>query len=180
MKNNIEKNQITRKSFLRVATATIMAALFILPVTMNAQGSKPNFSGTWAFNESKSNLGEMGNFGRASKMTVTMEGNNLSVDRVRANQDGQETTTTEKYTLDGKESVNTAGGRGPSKTIVTWSPDGKSLNFAVTRSFERDGQTTEFKSSQVWSLTDAKTLSVLNVFVMQDQESKTTMVYDKK
>lgn len=179
MKNNVEKFQITRRSFMRFAAVTIMAALFILPVTMNAQGAKPNFSGTWAFNESKSNLGEGGNFGRASQMTVTQDANNLSVDRVRTNQNGEATTTTEKYTLDGKESVNTSG-RGPSKTIVTWSPDGKSLNFAVTRSFERDGQTTEFKTSQVWTLTDAKTLSVLSVFVMQDQENKSTMVYDKK
>lgn len=179
MKNNVEKFQMVRRSFLRFAAVTISAALFILPVTLNAQGANTNFSGTWAFNESKSNLGEMGNFGRASKMTITQDGNNLSVDRVRTGQDGQETTTTEKYTLDGKESVNNSG-RGPSKTIVTWSPDGKSLNFAVTRSFERDGQTTEFKSSQVWTLTDAKTLSVLSVFVMQDQENKTTMVYDKK
>jgi hypothetical protein len=166
-------------AFMQLAALTFVAVLFILPVKMNAQGAKPDFSGTWAFNESKSNLGEGGNFGRASKMTITQDGNNLSVDRVRTGQDGQETTTNEKYTLDGKESVNTSG-RGPSKTIVTWSPDGKSLNFAVTRTFERDGQTTEMKSSQVWTLTDAKTLSVLSVFVMQDQENKSTLVYDKK
>ena len=112
-------------------------------------------------------------------MTVTQEGNNLSVARVRTNRDGEATTTTEKYTLDGKESVNTAG-FGPSKTVVTWSADGKTLNFAITRTFDRNGETMEMKSTEAWSLTDATTLSLLSTTNFQDTERKTTSVYDKK
>ena len=179
MKKNFENLQVTRSYFMRIIALTLMVALFSLPVKMNAQGSNPNFSGSWAFNESKSNLGEGGNFRRASQMAVTQTGNNLSVDRVRNNQNGETTTTTEKFTLDGKESVNDSG-RGPSKAIVTWSADGKALNFAITRTFDRNGETTVMKSSEVWTLTDASTLSVLSTFVMQDQERKTTLVYDKK
>ena len=165
--------------FMRLAALFVMVSLFILPVKMNAQGAKPNFAGSWAFNESKSVLGEGGNFRRATAMTVTQEGNNLTVARVRTNQDGETTTTTEKFTLDGKESVNDSG-RGPSKAIVTWSADGKALNFAITRTFDRNGETTTMKSSEVWTLTDAKTLSILSTFAMQDMEMKTTLVYDKK
>jgi hypothetical protein len=36
------------------------------------------------------------------------------------------------------------------------------------------------KSTEVWSLTDPKTLSLLSTMTMQDQEMKTTLVYDKK
>jgi hypothetical protein len=181
MKKHVENLQVTRNYSMLFIALTIMAALFILPVKTNAQGSKANFSGKWAFNESKSNLGDgQGRgFRSASQITVTQEGNNLSVERVRTNQNGEATTTTDKYTMDGKECVNTSG-RGPSKTIVTWSSDGKALNFAVTRTFERNGESTTMKSTEVWSLTDAKTLSILSTFVMQDNERKTTLVYDKK
>jgi hypothetical protein len=179
MKKNVENLQITRSYFMRLVALTVMVSLFILPVKMNAQGTKANFSGSWAFNESKSNLGDGGNFRRASQMTVTQEGNNLTVARVRTNQNGEATPTSEKFTLDGKESVNDSG-RGPSKAIVTWSADGKALNFAITRTFDRNGETTTMKSTEAWTLTDAKTLSVLSTMTMQDQEMKTTLVYDKK
>jgi hypothetical protein len=112
-------------------------------------------------------------------MTVTQEGNNLTVARVRTNQNGEATTTTEKFTLDGKESVNDSG-RGPSKALVTWSADGKTLNFAITRTFDMNGETTTIKSTELWTLTDAKTLSLLSTVNFQDQEMKTTLVYDKK
>jgi len=179
MKNNVENLHVKSSNFLQLIALTVMFALFLLPAKLNAQGSKPNFSGTWTLNESKSNLGEGRGFRSASQMTVTQEGNNLSAARVRTNRDGEATTTTEKYTLDGKESVNTAG-FGPSKTIVTWSADGKALNFAITRTFDRNGETIEMKSTEVWTLTDAKTLSLLSTSVFQDTERKTTSVYDKK
>jgi hypothetical protein len=165
--------------FIRTIALTVTVTLFLLPLTINGQGSKTNFSGTWAFNEAKSNLGEGATFRGASKLTITQTGNDLSVARDRTNQNGELVTTTDKYTLDGKECVNTSG-RGPSKSIVTWSADGKSLNFAVTRTFDREGQTTEVKSSEVWSLTDASTLSLQNTMNFQGEERKTTYVYDKK
>jgi hypothetical protein len=179
MKNNVQNLQVTRIHFIRLIALSIMIVLFILPVKMNAQGAKTSFAGVWAFNESKSNLGEGGNFRRASQLTVAQDGNNLSIDRVRTNQNGETTTTTEKFTLDGKESVNDSG-RGPSKAVVTWSADSKALNFAITRTFDRNGETTTMKSNEIWTLTDAKTLSILSTFTMQDQEMKATLVYDKK
>jgi hypothetical protein len=179
MKKNVENLQVTGSFFMKLVALTLTVSLFILPVKLNAQGAKPNFAGSWAFNESKSNMGEGRGFRSATQMTITQDANTLTNARVRTNQDGESTTTTDKYTLDGKECVNTSG-RGPSKTIVTWSADGKTLNFATTRTFERDGETTEIKSNEVWTLTDAKTLSIQSTTKMQDTERKATLVYDKK
>jgi hypothetical protein len=176
--SHMKNLQIKRNYYVWLILAMIIS-LFILPERVNAQKAKTNFSGIWAFNESKSNMGEGRGFRSARQITVAQDGNNLTVERVRTNQNGESTTTSEKYTLDGKESVNTSG-RGPSKAIVKWTADGKSLNFAITRSFERDGQTTEIKSSEVWTLPDAKTLSIQSTTVMQDNERKATIVYDKK
>jgi hypothetical protein len=179
MKKNVENLQASHRSTMQVMALMLVVSLLILPVKMNAQGAKPDFAGTWAFNEAKSNLGEGGNFRRATQITVTQDGNNLTAARVRTGQDGQTTTTTEKFTLDGKESVNDTG-RGPSKAIVSWSPDGKALNFAITRTFDRNGETTTIKSTEVWTLTDAKTLTILSTSTFQDNEMKATLVYDKK
>lgn len=176
---NITNQSVKSVSLMRAFAVVITISLFLLPVKMNGQGSKANFSGTWAFNETKSNLGEGQGFRGASKLVITQDGINLTVARDRTNQNGELTTTTDKYTLDGKECVNTSG-RGPSKSILTWSADGKTLDFAITRTFERDGQTTEMKSSEVWALTDANTLSLVSIMNFQGTERKTTSVYDKK
>jgi hypothetical protein len=179
MKKQVANLPVNRRSLLQIMALLVMVSLFILPGKMNAQGAKTNFAGTWAFNEGKSNLGEGGNFRRATQITVTQDGNNLTAARVRTNQNGEATTTTEKFTLDGKECTNDTG-RGPSKAIVTWSADGKALNFAITRTFDRNGETTTMKSTEVWTLADANTLSILSTASFQGNEMKTTLVYDKK
>jgi hypothetical protein len=170
---------------LKLLTLTVIMAFLLLEQNSFAQGSKVNFSGAWAFNESKSDVGGGGGRGfrmGSSQMTVTQEGMNLTIARIRTNRDGEQTTTTDKYTMDGKEIVNesSSGRGGPTKTTVSWSADGKTLNFAVTRTFEREGQTMEMKSSEAWTLTDARTLSVVSTFNTPDGEMKTTLVYDKK
>src|SRR5450759_2936299 len=94
-------------------------------------------------------------------------------------QDGQPSTTTMKYTLDGKESVNTSP-RGDSKSIAAWSSNGKSLTIETSRTMDMNGTSRTMKSTEIWVLTDAKTLTVANTRQGQNGEVKTTMVYDKK
>lgn len=170
---------------VRILSYSVIIAFICLPMTSNAQGSKANFAGNWAFNAEKSNLGDAaqgggqrGGFG-GGNFVAKQEANLLTVERTRTGQDGQSVTTTSKYTLDGKVSVNTTG-RGESKSTATWSADGKSLTIVTTRTFERDGQTTEMKTTEVWSLTNANTLSVVSTASTPNGERKTTMVYDKK
>ncbi|MCJ7449740.1 MAG: hypothetical protein MUO72_18855 [Bacteroidales bacterium] len=188
----MEKNV---KSFQIMLSAMIILAFLAMPFTVNAQAGKANFSGSWAFNAEKSNMGQppqgqgqppqgqgqgqrMGGFG-GGNFDAKQEANLLSVDRTRNNQDGQPVTTTSKYTLDGKESINTTG-RGDSKSVATWSADGKTLTIVTTRSIERDGQTTEMKTTEAWSLTSPTSLSIVTTRNTQQGEVKTTAVYDKK
>lgn len=173
-----------KKNFiLQILSFTVILAFLGLPLASNAQGSKANFSGTWAFNAEKSQMGEQGQGGGmrggGGNMVVKQEGNLLTVEQTRTGQDGQSMTTTSKYTLDGKESVNTTA-RGESKSIATWSADGKSVNVVTTRSFERDGQTTQMKTTEVWSLTSPTALSVVSTMSTPDGDRKTTRAYDKK
>lgn len=172
---------------MRILPFTVIISLLSLPLEMQGQGTKANFSGSWKFNAEKSNMGQppqgqgqgqrMGGFG-GGDLTAKQEANLLSVERTRTNPDGQNVTVTSKYTLDGKESVNTTA-RGESKSVATWSSDGKSLTIATTRSFERDGQTMVMKSTEVWTLTDPSTLSITTTMNTPNGERKTTMVYNK-
>ena len=174
----MKKNKNHRMNFTRLVqlTAAFMLFVFVVPALATAQG-KANFAGSWTFNEGKSNLGDSGGGRRfgAGDMVVKQEANLLTIERTRTNQNGETTNTTTKYTLDGKESTNTSG-RGESKSTATWSADGKSLTVVTKMSFNGNERT----SSEVWSLTDAKTLSIAATRQGQDGEVKTTRVYDKK
>jgi hypothetical protein len=174
---------------MQILSFTVLFAFLCMPLALNAQGSKANFAGKWAFNATKSDMGQppqgqaQGQGGGmrmgGGDFTATQEANLLTVESTRTGQDGQAVTTTSKYTLDGKVSVNTTA-RGESKSTATWSADGKSLTIVTTRTFERDGQTTEMKTTEVWSLTNPTTLSRTSTMNTPNGERKTTMVFDKK
>ena len=185
MKKNVEGLLVNRRNFLKLISLTVIL-LFIVPAMANAQG-KTDFSGTWAMNAEKSNLGAagggpgggggggFGGRGGGGNFVATQDATTLSVERTR-NRNGEETKTTTKYTLDGKETVNTTG-MGESKSTAKWSADGKSLTIVTSRSFNGNDVT----STEVWTLTDAKTLTIASTRPgMDGAEMKTTMVYDKK
>ena len=184
MKRNIEKNQVNGTVFIRLVSLTLMMAL-IAPVMVNAQAGKTNFAGDWTLNAEKSTQPQGGQGGGGGmrmgggNFVATQEANLLTVVRTRTGQDGQPTTITMKYTLDGKESINTSP-RGDSKSIAKWSADGKSLTIETTRTMDMNGESRTMKSTEVWSLTDAKTLAVSTTRQSPDGEVKSNMVYEKK
>jgi len=174
MKMQSKDLQVTRKSSLRLLALVVMSAFIIFPVKVNAQGAKSNFSGTWTLNEAKSTIPQGGGGGQrmgGREFTVTQEANLLT--QTRTSQDG--TTRASKYALDGTESVNTMG-EFESKSTAKWSADGKSLTITTKSNYNGNERT----STAVWSLTDAKTLSVISTRQGQDGEVKSMMVYDKK
>ncbi len=124
MKKKPRNFQIYRANFMPLLSLTIMLS-FIAPVMSNAQDDKANFSGTWELNAEKSAIGDDGGrrFG-GGNFVAKQEANLLTVDRTRTNRDGESSTTTSKYTLDGKESVNTMGNF-ESKSTAKWSPNHK-------------------------------------------------------
>jgi dipeptidyl aminopeptidase/acylaminoacyl peptidase len=184
MKRNNEKKQINVSACIRLVSLTLMLAL-IAPVMINAQAGKTNFAGDWTLNAEKSTQPQGGQGGGGGmrmgggNFVATQEANLLTVVRTRTGQDGQPTTMTMKYTLDGKESINTSP-RGDSKSIAKWSADGKSLTIETTRTMDMNGESRTMKSTEVWALTDAKTLSVTSTRQGPDGDVKSNMVYEKK
>jgi len=181
MKKSIKTNQDYCISFMRLFSITLILTL-VTPVIINAQAGKTSFAGDWTFNAEKSTQPQGGGGGArmgGGNFAATQEANLLTVVRTRTGQDGQATTITMKYTLDGKESINTSA-RGDSKSVAKWSADGKSLTIETSRTMDMNGESRTMKSTEVWVLTDAKTLTITTTRQGQNGEVKTVMVYDKK
>ena len=143
--------------------------------------AQTNFSGTWGFNESKSNFGESQFRFAATTMTVTQDANTLTVESTMPGRDGGEMKTSAKYNLDGTVSENPMFNT-TRKSTVAWSADKTSLTITSTMTFERDGQSREMKSSETWKFSEGgKVLLLDNVRPGRDGgEMKTTVAYDKK
>lgn len=172
------------KNVMKALSLVILLA-FMMPGITNAQSGKANFSGTWAFNAEKSNLGTGGAGGGGGRgfgggdMTVSQDGNVLTTATTRPGRDGGEpVTTTLKYTLDGKESVNTSQ-RGDSKSTATWSADGKTLTIKTSRTMDFNGESRTINSTEVWTM-NGNALSVATTMTTQSGDMTSTRVYDKK
>ncbi|HEY5590214.1 MAG TPA: hypothetical protein VIK55_04280 [Paludibacter sp.] len=157
----------------------VFVSIFLLS-TATTFAQKPNFSGTWTYNESKSKLPESGFRMIASKITVAQDALALNIERVSKGRDGQERITKEVITLDGKECENVVFQDRKRKSTATWSSDGKSLSINSSMTFERNGESMVIKSTEVWLLgDDNNSLSLQSTSTSQNGELKATLVYDK-
>ncbi len=164
--------------FFQILSLSMICALLAIPSNSFA-GEKTDFTGAWALNESKSDLGEGRGFA-AFKIVVNQEGNTLTIERTRAGRDGEERTNSETLTLDGKENIN-EGERGSSTSVLTLSEDGNSLTIKSKREFNRQGETFEMNSTEVWTLAeDGKVLQIQSDISSSRGERSATLVYDKK
>jgi len=156
----------------RVVFALVLGLL--IPGLAAAQ-AKPDFSGTWALDVAKSDMG-MGRAGRAATAmrTVTLvlrqTKTQLSIER-RAG-DRPETAV---YKLDGSESVNQLPNGGEVKSTTTWA--GATL---VTKSVTVIGGVT-VETNDVRSLSaDGKVMTLDNTRHTGRGEVKQKLVYNKQ
>ncbi|MFO7671039.1 MAG: hypothetical protein R6W31_15385 [Bacteroidales bacterium] len=167
-----------QKRVFRLLAIAVLGLLLVIPVNAWA-AKKANFSGEWVLNESKSELGE-GRMFSPTKMTVQQEGNSITLERTRTGREGEERTSKEVLTLDGKESINKSENR-TSTSTAAWSKDGKSLTIQTNTVFDRQGETFEMKSTEVWTMEeDGKILTVQSDSTSPRGERSVKLVYDKK
>ena len=168
---------------IKLGTSKLRKLFGVVVFCMTASGlnAQANFSGTWAFNESKSIFGNSQFRFAATSMVVTQGPNLLSVESTIPSRDGGERKASAKYTLDGKVSENPMF-NSTRKSTVTWSPDKSSLIIASTMTFDMNGETREIKSTETWKLSEGgKVLLIESVRPNREGgETKTTAAYDKK
>lgn len=84
----------------------LIVALSLLISAVSFAQSATNFSGSWAFNESKSNMGDGGFRMVSQKLIIVQDEKVFKIERAFTGQDGEERKTSETYTLNGKGCVN--------------------------------------------------------------------------
>ena len=167
-----------RIRIFQVLTVSALCSLLLIP-TASFAGEKTDFTGEWTLNEDKSDLGEGGAFA-AFKIAVKQEGNTISIERTRTGRDGEERTNSQTLTLDGKENIN-ENERGSSNSVLTWSDDGTTLTIKSKREFNRQGETFEMTSTEVWTLAeDGKILKIQSDMSSSRGERSVSLVYEKK
>jgi hypothetical protein len=133
-----------------------------------------NFSGTWKLNSSKSKLGEQ--FSMAPKeVIISQNENELNVERHSSFQD-QDFTTKDKFTLDGKECINTGWQDTQKKSTLVWAEDKKSLK-CMTKFPMNDGN--EMIINEVYKM-DGASMVIESTAKSSYGDMAETMVYDKQ
>jgi len=159
-----------------LSLVVVAAALF------SFRTAPANFSGTWKLNEGKSELGQFGARGAASKIVVDQKADGtVAVTTTTTNFQGEEVTATDNLTA-GKEVEGPGGFPGSKKkSTLKWAADEQSLTIANVVSGEFNGQSFEVKVDQAWSISaDGKTLTVATSISSPQGDFSNKAVYDKQ
>jgi hypothetical protein len=133
-------------------TATTATLAILLFATAALAADKPNFSGDWVMDATKSEFGPMP---PPDSMTRKVEHSDpaLTVTQVQTGGPQGDQTSTAKYSTDGKETVNQMMGN-DIKSTTTW--DGNALVIASKLDFQGN----ELALTSKWSLSvDGKVLT---------------------
>lgn len=137
-----------------------------------------NYSGTWILDESKIESGEQGPRMAAKKLTITQDQKQLIIERFISSQFRGDFTSTDSVTLDGKETVNKSD-FGDRKMTATWSKDNKVLTIKSVMDMNRNGQSFQINSTEIWTLTqDGKVLQIDQTRVSPRGEGKNVLYYN--
>ncbi len=121
--------------------------LVLLLVAPAAMALHPDFSGKWKLNTAKSKLGDQ--FSMAPReMVIVCQENEMSVVRHSEFQE-QTVTISDRYTLDGKESINEGWMGSEKKSVAVWAADGQTLSVATKIPF---GESDELSVAEVYSI----------------------------
>ena len=165
---------------LKNSILTLIVSVFLFAFI--SQPDRANFSGGWSLNEGKSNFGERGARFATKLIRVDQKDDAIIISRTTPSfQGGDDVTTSETLSFDGKESETSVFGTMTRKSSLKWADDGQSFVISSTTSGERNGQSFSINATETWALADAgKSLSVTTVRATQQGESTTTAVYDKQ
>jgi hypothetical protein len=156
-----------RRNFLAIGALMAFSAGF-----SQAWAAKPDFSGTWKLDASKSEFGPMPAPDKWER-TITHQDPSLKYKTVQAGPQGEMTTDT-SYTTDGKESMNKFRGQDV-KGVAKWDGD------VLTIQSKREVQGMEISINERWTLSpDGKVLTIANAISTPQGDFETKIVADKQ
>ncbi|HVT86092.1 MAG TPA: hypothetical protein VHD35_12885 [Chitinophagaceae bacterium] len=167
-------------SFAKKLIAFVTIPALLLSFTFLAD--KANFSGDWKLNEGKSDFGQRGARFATKELKVEQKDDAITISRTTPSfQGGDDVTSTETLTFDGKEVTGTGFGNSTRKSSLKWADDGKSFTITSNTTMDRNGQTFSFSATETWTLEDGgKSLTVTTTRTTQQGDVTTKAVYDKQ
>jgi hypothetical protein len=163
-----------KKLLERSFYSLLVPALLLISFTKIAD--RANFSGDWKLNESKSELGDFSGF-VARSLKVEQKENAITITRTTPGFNGGDpVTTTVILSYDGKITESEGFGGSKRKSTAKWSDDGLTLTINNDITFERDGQTNQFKSTETWTTKDGL-LSIVTHSNSPRGETTTKAIY---
>ena len=142
-----------------------------LPMAAFAQ-AKPDFSGMWSLDTSKSDPGRGGRAGGPAMVTIKQDAAMLSI-----SSEGRGGTQTLTYKLDGSESKNEMPGRGGTTTATSKAHfDGAKLMIETSR--DMGGMSITSVETRTLSA-DGKTMDVNTAISTPQGDANTHLVYTK-
>ncbi len=165
-------------TFFKRVLSLLIAPAFLLAFTSKVD--RTNFSGEWKLNESKSDLGQMARFATRT-IKADQKDDAITIAQTSPSFNGDDVTTTQILSYDGKETETTVFGNSKRKSSAKWSDDGKTLIINYTLELDFGGQTSEVKGTETWNLSDdGKTLTVQINSSSSRGDFSSKAVYDKQ
>jgi len=152
----------------------VLYLLILALVSTSSFGQKVDFSGKWKINKEKSELGDERSMA-PNNIILNQGDNSLSVER-HSTWQGQERTSNDKFTLDGKECENPGWRDSIKKSTAVWTENGKVLKI-TTKIPMRDGG--EMSIIEDYKM-DGKNLVILSSRSSSFGSSSEKFVFDKE
>jgi hypothetical protein len=154
----------------------------IVPVlffSFNKLPVRTDFSGEWKLNEAKSDLGQMANY-EPRTIKITQTADSISITKIAPGFNGDDVTLSETLSFDGKETKSTIFGTSTRTASSKWSDDGQSLTITYDLMLDFNGQQTEIKGTETFTLADdGKTLVSQNNSSSSFGDIQAKGVYEK-
>lgn len=149
-----------------------LAIMLLFSLAAVVAAAKPNFTGDWKLNTTKSDFGQMP---APNSMTQKIDHNDPDLKvHVKQSSDMGEFERDMKYTTDGKECVNTFR-ENPSTSVLKW--DGDALAIETKGKFGDN----EFTMKDRWTLSsDGKVLTMVRHFSSSFGEGEQKLVLEKQ
>jgi len=171
------KKQLMKISFVKKSVVLALVSIALFSFRMIAPA---NFSGTWSLNEGKSDLGQFGARGVATKIVVDQKTDAVTITRSSTSFQGEPVTLTETL-AEGKEVSGNWVGTSKRKATLKWAADQQSFTISSVITFEMNGNSFDLKGTEVWTVsTDGKALTLANTVTTPQGEFSIKALYDKQ
>jgi hypothetical protein len=165
----------------REVTAPFRAACGLAPLAAGpAVPSRPDFSGRWSLNEDRCAPDNAGIASLPARLRIRQARNRLEIQRTVVLEYADDRVTEETLPLDGTE-VRSEFRDSPRFTKARWSGKGDTLIVDSRVVFEREGQASEMKTREFWTLGErGGILSIRQVSDSSRGRRDITMVFEKE